>query len=206
MGHYPSVRLMSVCTSSNCDNAGFSHPSFGQVVRSIRTGQVGYVIMGSLSHFKQGCVRIKGCLSGIFILGRVHFVTLGGGCSGIKNCGGTIGGLVAMNMAGIAGRACTTGASLGIQKALGLEQRRNGFVNSFTACNCLGSPSSHRGLVISPSTTPVIRVVFRQFMNNRDVVNVAGSLGRVNVPGPSVCGGLGKFGCGRPTNGDGSKL
>lgn len=67
--------------SSKCDKAGFGHPNFRSVVTRVRTKRVTAIVMGSVDHFKHGCLRIKFCARVRFPSGNIQFVTVGGGIS-----------------------------------------------------------------------------------------------------------------------------
>lgn len=179
-------RDVARCISSNRAKASTGHRSFRQLLTSIVDNGVGYIVMGSLSHFTQGCDSTKDLVSGLFIRVNIHFVDL---TRGISDCGGPsdISGVV-IPVAGIVGSGCYCRASGGVQRMFSCGQHGNRCVKTFTPCNCMGRPGSGRELVISPSTTRGIGLVFAVLVRKSSGHTVTLCLGRRNMPDPSTCG------------------
>ncbi len=182
------------CISSKCSNAGFSHPHFRGVVRSIGGKGVGYVVIGSLSHLKQGCVRANQCLRGVFPFLGIHFVTVGSRCSDTSRAKST--SRVMVPFGGLVGSTCYHSVSVGVEDRLSMGEGGKGFVNDFTTCNCLGSPTSGGRLIVSRMTTRVIEAVFNLGVGNFDSKQVTSHLSRVGMTPPLRCGEVYNFGFG----------
>lgn len=125
-----SVRICSVCVSSRVSNAAFSEPRFRHVVSSVETKEVGYVIMGSLSHLNESCVRANGLMRHMFPVVGVHFMTVASGCS---SSGGSTS--LVITIAGVTGSLCTGSVSGGVSSDGRRTVRGNVPAKGIT-CNC----------------------------------------------------------------------
>ncbi len=178
----PGLGLIRVCSSGKFANASFSEPTFAQLFTSMRGKHVGYVIMGSFSELKQGCVRAKRCLRGVFPFLKIHFVSIGSNCSDASTGTNT---LLTTSLGGLVGSVCTGSVSGGVYSAVGSGHIHKSCVNGCTPCKCLGSRRGGGGLIISPRVTPVIIRVFRLHTGNAKVTTVYHVLGRGKCPSPN---------------------
>ncbi len=181
----PCLGRVLAFSSGNFSKADFSQPKFRTLVSTMEGNRIGYVIMGSFSHFNHGCVRANDCVRGIFPFVKMEFVSVGSSCSdsGPTSEGGRFSGSVGR----LYGRRITESVSGGMGSAFGAGERGNRFVNACTPRKCLGSPRSGRGLVVSPRATPMVLEVFRVHTDKVACNNVTSALGVRNVRDPITC-------------------
>lgn len=67
--------------SSNFSKIGFGHPNFRSLVGRMRTKGIRALVIGSVDHLKQGCLRINFCARILFPRGGIQFLTVGGDVS-----------------------------------------------------------------------------------------------------------------------------
>ncbi len=152
-----SVGVISVQRSSKCAKASCRHPSFRHVVSSVGTKAMGYIVMGSLSHFNERCVGTKGCVSHLFPCCNIQLVTVGSKVSAVAEDDSSSFDVV---VGGLVGSGCYHSVSVGVHDRLRIGEGGNRFVKTFTPCKCGGSNRSGGLLLISACPTKVIRSVF----------------------------------------------
>ncbi len=157
LGDRPRLRICKRCGSSNIDNSAFSHTSFREVVSSVSTKGMGYIVIGSRSHFKHSCVRIKGCGRGVFPRGKIHFVTVGRNCSSTSTSSSSS---VTFAVGDFIRSFCVHSVSGGVESRLRAGVGGNRCASGFIIFKCAGSPRGGGGLVVSPCTTRIIQSVF----------------------------------------------
>lgn len=155
----PSFIICSACVSGKTANAGFRHPNFRRVLSSVRTNRVSYIVIGSLSQLKHGSVSANCCVRRCFCSRGIHFVTIASRFSATSPNG--LRNNVVLPLGGVVGRTCTLSVNQGVGTRTQRTVGSNSCVNKQTPCNCQGSPSGYRGLLISRATTPIIGRVFR---------------------------------------------
>ncbi len=184
MSRGPSVRVCSICDSSSVDNASFLHPRFSQVVGSVHSNGMGYIVMGSFSHLKHGFLRSNRCVRVMFPFFNIHFVTVASQFSALGRRTS-----VSMRLGGLTGRVCTGSVSEGVYSAVHSVRRRKGFTKDGTPCKCQLTPRSGRYLVISRRATPIMGRVFRLLTSKGAIRCVTAAFGTEKVPSPKqlVC-------------------
>ncbi len=174
---YGAVRV----SSSNCSNAGFGHPKTRGVLTVTERHGVRYVVIGSLSHFNEGCVRINKCIRRIFPFLNVEFVSIG---SFFSDGAGRTTNSLSVKFGGLVRDCCPRRASEGMSRNGVMLAGVNGFISSFTFFKCIGSGGSGEGVMVSRPTTRVIECVFGLELRKLKVVRVTEQLGTRGMVAP----------------------
>lgn len=180
-GNFKGYRF---CVSSNCDNAGSSHPTFRRLLSSVQRKGITAIVAGSRSQLKHGRVRAKACVRVFFPRRNIHCVTVGSNCSSGRRSRVSV-----TPFQGVVGRVCTGSASQGVGDTLQAHGGDKGCVSDNTPFNCRGSPTSRGRLIVSPGATPIIRCVCSVTRRKLKLRHVTGQLRSRGILGPYCCGG-----------------
>lgn len=168
--------------SSKCSNSDVRHPTVGRILRLTERGGIRYVMMGSFSHFTEGCVRVKACLRRVFPFLKMQFVSVSSQCSS-GSCGKGDSS-VRMRFGKLVTSFCIGSRSMGMGSTIDAEQTRNRCYYNSTPCKCQVGPRGGGRLIVMRSRTRMVHEMFRLAGRQCSGVRVYQLFGRRKVLAP----------------------
>lgn len=180
------IALFDIYIDDGWSGTNFNRPSFQRMLQDIYAGKVNCVIVKDLSRFGRNYTDSGNYIDKVFVKLNVRFIA-------INNCVDTLS--KSMNVAtqcmtvgvqNVVNESVSATTSVNVRFTLDISRRQGKFIGSFPTYGYLKSPDDHHKLIIDEEAAPVVRQVFKWFIEGKSVIGITKELNALGIPNPST--------------------
>lgn len=180
------IALFDIYIDDGWSGTNFNRPSFQRMLQDIYAGKVNCVIVKDLSRFGRNYTDSGNYIDKVFVKLNIRFIA-------INNCVDTLS--KSMNVAtqcmtvgvqNVVNESVSATTSVNVRFTLDISRRQGKFIGSFPTYGYLKSPDDHHKLVIDEEAAPVVRQVFKWFIEGKSVIGITKELNALGIPNPST--------------------
>lgn len=180
------IELFDFYIDDGWSGTNFNRPSFQRMMQDIYDGKVNCVIVKDLSRFGRNYTDSGNYIDKVFVKLNIRFIA-------INNCVDTLS--KSMNVAtqcmtvgvqNVVNESVSATTSVNVRFTLDISRRQGKFIGSFPTYGYLKSPDDHHKLIIDEEAAPVVRQVFKWFIEGKSVIGITKELNALGIPNPST--------------------
>lgn len=180
------IALFDIYIDDGWSGTNFNRPSFQRMLQDIYAGKVNCVIVKDLSRFGRNYTDSGNYIDKVFVKLNIRFIA-------INNCVDTLS--KSMNVAtqcmtvgvqNVVNESVSATTSVNVRFTLDISRRQGKFIGSFPTYGYLKSPDDHHKLIIDEEAAPVVRQVFKWFIEGKSVIGITKELNALGIPNPST--------------------
>lgn len=180
------IALFDIYIDDGWSGTNFNRPSFQRMMQDIYAGKVNCVIVKDLSRFGRNYTDSGNYIDKVFLKLNIRFIA-------INNCVDTLS--KSMNVAtqcmtvgvqNVVNESVSATTSVNVRFTLDISRRQGKFIGSFPTYGYLKSPDDHHKLIIDEEAAPVVRQVFKWFIEGKSVIGITKELNALGIPNPST--------------------
>lgn len=180
------VELYDFYVDDGWSGTNFNRPSFQRMMQDIDNGKVNCVIVKDLSRFGRNYTDSGYYIDNIFVRRNIRFIALNNGVDSLSKSMNAATKCIAVGVQNVINESVSATTSINIRCTLNVCRRQGKFIGSFPTYGYLKSPDDRHKLVIDDEVAPVVRQIFKWFIEGKSVIGITKELNHLGIPNPST--------------------
>ena len=180
------IALFDIYIDDGWSGTNFNRPSFQRMLQDIYDGKVNCVIVKDLSRFGRNYTDAGNYIDNVFVRLNVRFIALNNGVDSISNSMNAATKCITVGVQNVINESVAATTSVNVRGTLNVSRKQGKFIGSFPTYGYLKSPDDRHKLIIDEETAPVVRQVFRWFIEGKSVIGITKELNALGIPNPST--------------------
>lgn len=164
----------------------FNRPSFQRMMQDIYNGVVNCVIVKDLSRLGRNYTDAGYYIDNIFVKYNVRFIALNNCFDSVSSGMNAATKCLTLGVQNVINESVSATTSVNIRGTLNVARRQGKFIGSFPTYGYLKDPNDHHKLIIDEETAPVVRQIFRWFIEGKSVIGITRMLNSSGILNPSA--------------------
>lgn len=183
---HSDIALFDFYIDDGWSGTNFNRPSFQRMMQDIYDGNVNCVIVKDLSRFGRNYTDAGNYIDNVFVRLNVRFIALNNGVDSISNSMNAATKCITVGVQNVINESVAATTSVNVRGTLNVSRKQGKFIGSFPTYGYLKSPDDRHKLIIDDETAPVVRQVFRWFIEGKSVIGITKELNALGIPNPST--------------------
>lgn len=180
------IALFDIYIDDGWSGTNFNRPSFQQMLQDIYAGKVNCVIVKDLSRFGRNYTDCGIYIDDIFVRLNVRFIALNNCVDSLSKSMNAATKCITVGVQNVVNESVAATTSVNVRITLDISRRQGKFIGSFPTYGYLKSPDDHHKLIIDEEAAPVVRQVFKWFIEGKSVIGITKELNALGIPNPST--------------------
>lgn len=183
---HSDIALFDFYIDDGWSGTNFNRPSFQRMMQDIYDGRVNCVIVKDLSRFGRNYTDAGNYIDNVFVRLNVRFIALNNGVDSISNSMNAATKCITVGVQNVINESVAATTSVNVRGTLNVSRKQGKFIGSFPTYGYLKSPDDRHKLIIDEETAPVVRQVFKWFIEGKSVIGITKELNALGIPNPST--------------------
>lgn len=164
----------------------FNRPSFQRMMQDIYNGKVNCVIVKDLSRLGRNYTDAGHYIDNVFVKYNVRFIALNNCFDSISSGMNAATKCLTLGVQNVINESVAATTSVNIRGTLNVARKQGKFIGSFPTYGYLKDPNDHHKLIIDEETAPVVRQIFKWFIEGKSIIGITRMLNASGIPNPSA--------------------
>lgn len=180
------IELFDYYIDDGWSGTNFNRPSFQRMMQDVYDGKVNCVIVKDLSRFGRNYTDAGNYIDNIFVRLNVRFIALNNGVDSVSNNMNAATKCITVGVQNVINESVAATTSVNVRGTLNVSRKQGKFIGSFPTYGYLKSPDDRHKLIIDEEVAPVVRQVFKWFIDGKSVIGITKELNALGIPNPST--------------------
>lgn len=182
----PDIFLFDFYVDDGWSGTNFDRPAFRRMMQDIYDGRVNCVVVKDLSRFGRNYTDAGHYLDDVFVRLGVRFIALNNGVDSVSNSMNAATKCITVGVQNVINESVAATTSVNVRGTLNVSRKQGKFIGSFPTYGYLKDPNDHHKLIIDEETAPVVRQIFRWFLEGKSIIGITKTLNALSIPNPST--------------------
>lgn len=182
----PDIFLFDYYVDDGWSGTNFDRPAFCRMMQDIYDGRVNCVVVKDLSRFGRNYTDAGHYLDDVFVRFGVRFIALNNGVDSISNSMNAATKCITVGVQNVINESVAATTSVNVRGTLNVSRKQGKFIGSFPTYGYLKDPNDHHKLIIDEETAPVVRQIFRWFLEGKSIIGITKTLNAMGILNPST--------------------
>lgn len=182
---HDDIELVDYYIDDGYSGTNFNRPSFERMIQDVYAKKVNCVIVKDLSRFARNYTGSGYYTDDVFVRLNVRFIALNN-CIDSESDTNPATNCINLGLYNVINESYSATNSQNIRATLDSNRKNGLFIGSFPPYGYLKDAEDHHKLVIDENTAPVIRQIFKWFIEGKSVIGITKELNALGVPNPTV--------------------
>ena len=183
---HPDIAVHDTYIDDGWSGTNFDRPGFLRMMEDIYAGNVNCVVVKDLSRFCRNASEGGQYLDNIFVRYRVRFIAINNGLDTASGNMNAATQLISVGVTNVINESVAATTSVNVRGTLNVNRQQGKFIGSFPTYGYLKDPDDRHRLIIDGETAPIVRLIFRRFLEGVSILGIAKELNRMGIPNPSA--------------------
>lgn len=183
---HSDIELFDYYIDDGWSGTNFNRPSFQRMMQDVYDGKVNCVIVKDLSRFGRNYTDAGNYIDNIFVRLNVRFIALNNGVDSVSNNMNAATKCITVGVQNVINESVAATTSVNVRGTLNVSRKQGKFIGSFPTYGYLKSPDDRHKLIIDEEVAPVVRQVFKWFIDGKSVIGITKELNALGIPNPST--------------------
>lgn len=183
---HPDIDFYDFYIDDGWSGTNFNRPGFQLMMQDVYDGKVNCVIVKDLSRFGRNYTDAGHYLDDVFIRLGVRFIALNNGVDSISNSMNAATKCITVGVQNVINESVAATTSVNVRGTLNVSRKQGKFIGSFPTYGYLKNPEDHHKLIIDEETAPVVRQIYKWFIEGKSIIGITKELNRLGIPNPST--------------------
>lgn len=183
---HSDIELFDYYIDDGWSGTNFNRPSFQRMMQDVYDGKVNCVIVKDLSRFGRNYTDAGNYIDNIFVRLNVRFIALNNGVDSVSNNMNAATKCITVGVQNVINESVAATTSVNVRGTLNVSRKQGKFIGSFPTYGYLKCPDDRHKLIIDEEVAPVVRQVFKWFIDGKSVIGITKELNALGIPNPST--------------------
>lgn len=183
---HSDIELFDYYIDDGWSGTNFNRPSFQRMMQDVYDGKVNCVIVKDLSRFGRNYTDAGHYIDNVFVRLNVRFIALNNGVDSVSNNMNAATKCITVGVQNVINESVAATTSVNVRGTLNVSRKQGKFIGSFPTYGYLKSPDDRHKLIIDEEVAPVVRQVFKWFIDGKSVIGITKELNALGIPNPST--------------------
>ena len=183
---HPDIDFYDFYIDDGWSGTNFDRPGFQRMMADIYDGKVNCVIVKDLSRFGRNYTDAGHYLDDVFTRLQVRFISLNNGVDSISNSMNAATKCITVGVQNVINESVAATTSVNVRGTLNVSRKQGKFIGSFPTYGYLKNPEDHHKLIIDEETAPIVRQIYKWFIEGKSIIGITKELNRLGILNPST--------------------
>lgn len=183
---HSDIELFDYYIDDGWSGTNFNRPSFQRMMQDIYDGKVNCVIVKDLSRFGRNYTDAGNYIDNVFVRLNVRFIALNNGVDSVSNTMNAATKCITVGVQNVINESVAATTSVNVRGTLNVSRKQGKFIGAFACYGYLKDPDDRHKLIIDEEVAPVVRQVYKWFIDGKSVIGIAKELNTLGIPNPST--------------------
>ena len=155
-------------------------------MQDIYDGKVDCVIVKDLSRFGRNYSQSGELITSEFTRLGVRFIAMNNGYDTMSTSMSAATQCITLGVTNVINESVAATTSVNVRGTLNVNRQQGKFIGSFATYGYLKDPDDHHKLIIDPDTAPIVKTIFKKFIDGESIIGIAKDLNEDGIPNPSM--------------------
>lgn len=181
-----NIEIYDFYVDDGWSGTSFNRPSFQRMMQDIYEGKVNCVIVKDLSRLGRNYTDAGYYIDNVFVKYNVRFIALNNGLDSISNGMNAATKCITVGVQNVINESVAATTSVNIRATLNVARKQGKFIGSFPTYGYLKDPDDRHKLIIDEETAPVVRQIFKWFIEGKSIIGITRMLNEQGILNPSA--------------------
>lgn len=177
------VTIVDYFTDDGWSGTNFQRPAFERMMKCIKEGTINCVIVKDLSRFGRNYIEVGNYIEQIFPFMGIRFISVSDSLDSVKSPGQM--NTIMVPFKNLINDEYCRDISNKVRSSLDNKRRAGKFVGAFCSYGYKKDPENKGHLIIDEEVAPVVRKIYRWFLDGHGVITIAKKLNELGIPSPA---------------------
>lgn len=183
---HSDIELFDYYIDDGWSGTNFNRPSFQRMMQDVYDGKVNCVIVKDLSRFGRNYTDAGNYIDNVFVRLNVRFIALNNGVDSVSNTMNAATKCITVGVQNVINESVAATTSVNVRGTLNVSRKQGKFIGAFACYGYLKDPDDRHKLIIDEEVAPVVRQVYKWFIDGKSVIGIAKELNTLGIPNPST--------------------
>lgn len=183
---HPDIDFYDFYIDDGWSGTNFDRPGFQRMMADIYDGKVNCVIVKDLSRFGRNYTDAGHYLDDVFTRLQVRFISLNNGVDSISNSMNAATKCITVGVQNVINESVAATTSVNVRGTLNVSRKQGKFIGSFPTYGYLKNSEDHHKLIIDEETAPIVRQIYKWFIEGKSIIGITKELNRLGILNPST--------------------
>ena len=185
VNQHSDIELVDYYIDDGYSGTNFNRPSFERMIQDVYAKKVNCVIVKDLSRFARNYTGSGYYTDDVFVRLNVRFIALNN-CIDSESDTNPATNCINLGLYNVINESYSATNSQNIRATLDSNRKNGLFIGSFPTYGYLKDADDHHKLVIDENAAPVVRQIFKWFIEGKSVIGITKELNALGIPNPTV--------------------
>lgn len=183
---HPDIVPYDFYVDDGWSGTNFDRPNFSRMMQDIYDGKVDCVIVKDLSRFGRNYSQSGELITSEFTRLGVRFIAMNNGYDTMSTSMSAATQCITLGVTNVINESVAATTSVNVRGTLNVNRQQGKFIGSFATYGYLKDPDDHHKLIIDPDTAPIVKAIFKKFIDGESIIGIAKDLNEDGIPNPSM--------------------
>lgn len=183
---HPDIELYDIYIDDGWSGTRFERPSWSRLMKDAHAGNVNCVIVKDLARFGRNYTDGGKLLEDEFVRLRIRFISLNNGIDTVYDNMNAATRCISIGVTNVINESVAATTSVNVRGTLNCNRKQGKFIGSFPSYGYLKDPNDYHKLIIDEEVAPIIRMIYKKFIDGEGIISIAKDLNEMGIPNPSM--------------------
>ncbi len=180
------VEIYDYYVDDGWTGTNFNRPSFQRMIQDVYDGRVNCVIVKDLSRFGRNYTDSGYYIDNVFTRFNTRFIALNNNYDSASKSMNAYTKCITIGVQNVINESVAATTSVNVRGTLNMNRKQGKFIGSFPTYGYFKDPNDHHKLVIDDEAAPVVRQIFKWFIEGKSIIGITRELNTLGIVNPTM--------------------
>lgn len=186
ISEHPELKLVDIYIDDGFTGTDFDRPDFMRLKADIENGRVNCVVVKDLNRFGRNYTVGGDLIDNYFARKNVRFVSLNNCVDTTDDNMNDAARCINIGITNVINESYSAMTSVSIRGTLNNHRRQGKFIGAFACYGYKKDTEDYHKLVIDEKASPVVQMIYREFIGGRSILGIVKKLNDMGIPNPTL--------------------
>ena len=183
---HPDIAHVDTYVDDGYSGTDFDRPGWTRLMQDIRLKRINCVIVKDLARLGRNYTISGDLIDNQFARLGVRFIALNNGIDTAGDGMNAATRCISIGVTNVINESYAASTSVNIRGTLNNHRRQGKFIGAFACYGYRKAPEDYHKLMIDEEAAPVVRMIYREFIDGSSIIGIVKKLNGMGIPNPTL--------------------
>lgn len=183
---HPDIEHVDTYVDDGYSGTDFDRPGWTRLMQDIRLKRINCVIVKDLARLGRNYTISGDLIDNQFARLGVRFIALNNGIDTAGDGMNAATRCISIGVTNVINESYAASTSVNIRGTLNNHRRQGKFIGAFACYGYRKAPEDYHKLMIDEEAAPVVRMIYREFIDGSSIIGIVKKLNGMGIPNPTL--------------------
>ena len=183
---HPDIEHVDTYVDDGFSGTDFDRPGWTRLMQDIRLKRINCVIVKDLARLGRNYTISGDLIDNQFARLGVRFIALNNGIDTAGDGMNAATRCISIGVTNVINESYAASTSVNIRGTLNNHRRQGKFIGAFACYGYRKAPEDYHKLMIDEEAAPVVRMIYREFIDGSSIIGIVKKLNGMGIPNPTL--------------------